>query len=401
MPARTVVYSALGSLLEVFDLDVDTGALTRIQALPFARVIQYAWANAARTRLYILISGAGPMAKVKVPDHYVQVFDILSSGELAPHQPPVRLNNRPLNVSLDRTEEYLLIAYNKPAEVTVHKIAPDGSIGEEIKQPPMDYGVTAHQVRVTPHGNIAVVPACAHDPTGETPGSVTIFTYTDGHLAPLARMTADPERAARWRGVKNGGQGFAARHVDFHPVQPWMYLVVETQSELRLYDYDETGVTLKPRFIASMLEGAPPPRSAQWAAAVHVHPNGRFVYTSNRAWDTELVDGEKVFVGGLNEITAFAIDQRTGEPKLIQHAHTLGLFPRTFGLDASGRVLVAGNQEPATFRDGDRLRRTKPGLVVFRIGDDGRLTVLNTHDHNPQNGETCFWMGVVSLQDRG
>jgi hypothetical protein len=110
----------------------------------------------------------------------------------------------------------------------------------------------------------------------------------------------------------------------------------------------------------------------------------------------EPIGGEDVFVGGVNDIAVFAIDQATGEPTLIQHADTQGIFPRTFGIDASGRMLVAGNQEAMLVRDGDTIRKAVPSLIVFRIGDDGRLTFLRRHDH-PDNGEVCFWVGIVSL----
>jgi 6-phosphogluconolactonase (cycloisomerase 2 family) len=396
MPARTIVYSGLGAVLEAFDLDLETGALRRVQTLSFPAQIQYAWPNRARTILYIAISNAGPTAKIKRPEHFIQALSIGSTGALAPLAPSVPLGNRPLHLSLDSEEAHLLVAYNDPSDVTVHRIAADGSIGEKVPQQALAFGVTVHQVRVTPPGTVAIVPACAHHPRGEPAGSVGIFSYRDGRLAPLARMEADPARAVGWQGVLDGGQGFSARHVDFHPSRPWMYLLVEQQGEIRLYDYDETGVSLEARCIVSTLEGTPPGRSAQYTSAIHVHPSGRFIYVSNRARDTEPVDGADVFVGGVNDIAVFAIDEATGEPRLIQHADTRGLFPRTFGIDASGRMLVAGNQEPGVVRDGEGTRRVLPSLAVFRIGDDGRLTFLGKRDH-PDNGEECFWMGVVSL----
>ena len=250
-----------------------------------------------------------------------------------------------------------------------------------------------HQVRVTPPGTIAVVPACAHHETGAIAGSVGLFAYRGGKLAPLARIEADPARAAPWRGIRYGAHGFAARHVDFHPTRPWMYLCVEAQGEIHLYDYDADRVALAPRFIKSTLDGAPRGRSAQLASAIHVHPNGRYVYVSNRARQTETHNGRQVFAGGVNDIAVFEIDQATGEPSLIQHVDTLGIFPRTFGIDASGTVLVVGNQEPLDIRVGDEIQRVVPSLVVFRIGEDGRLTRLHKHDH-PDNGAVCFWVGV-------
>src|SRR5690606_7238591 len=124
-------------------------------------------------------------------------------------------------LTLDRDERHLLVAYSDPSGVTVHRIAADGAIGEELPQPQLDFGPTAHQVRVAPNGTIVVVPACAHHPEGALAGSLGVFSFTDGRLGPLARIEADPARAAPWRGVRNGAHGLAARHVDFHPSRPW------------------------------------------------------------------------------------------------------------------------------------------------------------------------------------
>jgi 6-phosphogluconolactonase (cycloisomerase 2 family) len=397
MPSRTIVYSSLGHELQVYALDAATGGLDLIQSFRFPAVVMYGWANRARTMFYIASSDSGPMAKVKQPNHFLHVFMIRPSGTLDPLTPPLRLSNRPLHLSLDADESHILLAYNDPPDVTVHRIEPNGAIGAEVEQTRgLAFGTTVHQVRVTPPGTLAIVPACAHHETGAIPGSLGIFSYSDGRLAPLARMEADPRRAAKWLGVRNGAHGFAARHVDFHPTRRWMYLCVETNGEIRLYDYDESSVAPEPRFIRSTLEGTPPGRSAQLASAIHVHPNGRYVYVSNRAWDAEPVGDSNVFVGGVNDIAVFAIDQTTGEPTLIQHIDTRGIFPRTFGIDAAGRMLVAGNQEPGYIRVGDTIERVVPSLVVYRIGDDGRLTLVNKHDH-ADNSAVCFWVGVLSL----
>jgi len=152
--------------MQVHQLDPASGALTPLQSLMMPEVIQYGWPNPARTMLYVATSGSGPMAKVKIPHHFVQPFAILPTGVLKPFQPPVRLGNRPLHLTLDRTEEHLLVAYNDPPDVTVHRITSAGGVGEQVDQPPLDFGVTVHQVRVTPPGTIAVVPACAHHASG-------------------------------------------------------------------------------------------------------------------------------------------------------------------------------------------------------------------------------------------
>ena len=56
---------------------------------------------------------------------------------------------RPLHVTTDHAGRFLFIADNVPSRVTVHRLAADGTIGEEIAQTGKpDFGIYAHQVRV-------------------------------------------------------------------------------------------------------------------------------------------------------------------------------------------------------------------------------------------------------------
>jgi 6-phosphogluconolactonase len=125
----------------------------------------------------------------------------------------------------------------------------------------------------------------------------------------------------------------------------------------------------------------------QAAGTVHVHPNGRFVYQANRA----------SFAGGENAIAVYSINRKTGEPALIQNADTRGLEPRTFALDASGRILVAANQNTGLVRDGERLNTVPASLAVFRVGADGKLDFVRRYDVETDRGRNLFWMGLVSL----
>jgi 6-phosphogluconolactonase len=96
----------------------------------------------------------------------------------------------------------------------------------------------------------------------------------------------------------------------------------------------------------------------------------------------------------------FAIDRATGEPGLIQTIETRGFQPRTFALDAGGRILVAGNQNPLVVRDGNGVRTVPASLSVFRIGADGTLAFVRRYDVDaqPDAGRLLFWMGIAPLE---
>jgi 6-phosphogluconolactonase len=67
---------------------------------------------------------------------------------------------------------------------------------------------------------------------------------------------------------------------------------------------------------------------------VFIHPNGRFLYGSNRGHDS---------------IATFAIDEKTGQLKPLGHTLTDGKTPRGFAIDPTGMWLIAGNQDSDNF----------------------------------------------------
>jgi hypothetical protein len=84
-------------------------------------------------------------------------------------------------------------------------------------------------------------------------------------------------------------------------------------------------------------------------------------------------EGKPVFVGGENTIAVFAINRETGEPTLIQNVETRGIHVRTFALDPSGRILVAGNMMQLAVRDKNGVSIVPASLAVFRVRSDGNL----------------------------
>jgi 6-phosphogluconolactonase (cycloisomerase 2 family) len=262
---------------------------------------------------------------------------------------------------------------------------PDGSIGAPVKQPALDTGVYAHQVRVDPSNKMVILVTRGNGPSGnkpEDPGALKVLSYQDGVLASRASI------------APGGGFGFQPRHLDF--LGPWVFVSLERQNKLQVYKKLEGGaLTSEPLFTKDSVTD--PLRRGQAAGTVHVHPNGRFLYQANRAGATVDFEGQKVFAGGENAIAVYAINQSTGEPTLIQNADTHGSTPRTFALDASGRILVAGNQNAMRVRDGQKVRTVPAGLSVFRVRGDGKLDFSRKYDVATDAARTLWWMGVVSL----
>ena len=107
-------------------------------------------------------------------------------------------------------------------------------------------------------------------------------------------------------------------------------------------------------------------------------------------------EGRKVFNGGENNVAVFAINPKTGEPSLIQTIDGQGIHLRSFGIDPSGRLLVAASIRPLAVREDSTIKTLTAGIMVYRIGDDGRLAFVRKYDVDTGKGQQ-FWSGMVTL----
>ncbi len=391
---RSAFYSGVGTELTHYDVDAGAAMLTRRATVKMPGGIQYAWPHPSRTYLYVSSSTGGPGFSGN--EHHLTAFRVAPSGELTPHGDMVKLRWRPIHTSVDNAGEYVLVAYNFPAGVSVHRIKADGSVGDEVSQPDnLEKGIYFHQIRATPANKSVLVVARGNNPADgkpEDPGSLHVYGFKNGVLSNLRKIQP------------NGGYGYGPRHLDIHPTRPWVYLSVERQSKLIVYRLTPDGdLAPEPLFTKETLADPAHKFPIQGAGPIHIHPNGRFVYLGNRSGVTtenvpgvEDVDGVKVFSGGESNIAVFAINPETGEPTAIQHADIRAAHPRTFGIDASARILVAGSLAPTAVRDGDKVVVIPAGLTVFRLGADGKLDFVRKYDIDVGKFSQ-WWSGMVAL----
>lgn len=156
-------------------------------------------------------------------------------------------------------------------------------------------------------------------------------------------------------GVFHTKPGRAPRHLEFHPFLPYCFVNNETASTVTAYyfnskegkleEVDEQPLvdmdsTIKPELIGDTY-GSP--------ADIHVHPNGKFLYVSQRS---------SYHTGhGKDCIAVFLIDPQNGHLKRTSVTVMEGPCPRGFAIDPDGRFLYVGNQ----YRD---------TITAFRIDED-------------------------------
>lgn len=121
--------------------------------------------------------------------------------------------------------------------------------------------------------------------------------------------------------------GTGPRHLAFGRSGKFVYVVNEMGSSVTVLTYDARHGTLNETQTTSTLPEKWSGNSA--CAEIAVHPSGEFVYASNRGHDS---------------IAVFAVNRKSGELSLVEHAATRGKTPRHFALDPSGDWLLAENQ---------------------------------------------------------
>ena len=384
--ARLVMYAAVGAELITYAVNGADASLNRSSSVTLPFPVQYAWTHPAKRFLYVAWSNG-----MQGDRHGITAFTIdAGTGALTPHGKPIDIRHRPVHLTLDANAKHVLVAYNNPSSLSVHQLKSDGTFGAEVKQPePLDSGIYAHQIRVHPSNRMVVMVTRGNGPApgrAEDPGAVKVFSYADGILR--NRQSIAPNR----------GYGFQPRHLAFHPHQPWMYLNLERQNQLQVYRV-VNGESIDPKalFTKDTLNDQGNSTPAQMTGAIHVHPNGRAVYISNRASGTTQVGEKEIWEGGENSIGVYAIDQNTGEPTRIQNIDSGGMHPRTFTLDDGARLLVAANQSAVTKRQRETDTRVPASLAVFRIAPDGTLSFVRKYDVDTGPGRTLMWVGMVAL----
>ena len=137
--------------------------------------------------------------------------------------------------------------------------------------------------------------------------------------------------------------GSGPRHFAFHPNGKWLFAISELSSTITTFAWDQASGRLT---AGGHVPTRPADVTSGTTAEIAVHPNGRFVYGSNRGHDS---------------IVVFRVDG-AGALTLVQYESTRGQTPRHFAIDPTGRWLIAANQQSGT-------------LAVFSIDQNtGRLS---------------------------
>jgi 6-phosphogluconolactonase len=298
--AATFVYvsNADSKDISVLQLDAAAGDLLLVQTVPAGGQVMPLAVSPDRKVLH---------AAIRSQPYQVASFRIdPASGRLAP------IGTAPLpdsmaHIATDRSGRWLLGASYGGHKMSVSPIGADG-----VVQPAtlvMPTGQNAHAVLVDAANRHVLVSNLGSDAVMQLR-----FDAASGKLTPAA--------TPNYSGRPKAGP----RHLVFHPNGRSVYLLNELDATVDLLAYDaERGQLTPVQSLSSLPSGF---AGKPWAADIHITPDGRFLYTTERTSST---------------LATYAIDGATGRMTLVGHTPT-EKQPRGFNIDPSGRFLVAVGQ---------------------------------------------------------
>ena len=236
----------------------------------------------------------------------------------------------PCYVSTDRTGRFLFVANYTGGSIAMYPILPGGALGAMA-------GFIQHHG----HGPNADRQEGPHAHCVITDPMNRFVLVSDLGLDRIMVYRFDP--AAGKLQTSTAGQGILApgagpRHLAFRPDGRVLYVVNELNSTITAFHYDaETGSLTEMQTVPTLnepaiaLAGSADVEKAapNQPADLHLHPSGRFLYSSNR---------------GFNSISAFTIDAATGRLSPAGVTSCGGDWPRNFTIDPSGQFLIVANQ---------------------------------------------------------
>ncbi|EJL83947.1 3-carboxymuconate cyclase [Polaromonas sp. CF318] len=248
------------------------------------------------------------------------------------------------NIDTDLTGRWLFAASYPGHKITVNGIDKEGKVGAIQQLIP---GIAnAHAVHADSANRFVLATSLGNDNV-----SSWRFDAATGVLSPN-----DPA-------LTTGAAKSGPRHFVWDKAQRFAYLLNELDAQLQVFAWDGARGTLKLLQTRTTLPagfaGKP------WAADLHLTPDGRYLYASERTSST---------------LSAFRVDAATGLLEPIGQTPT-EKTPRGFAIDAQGRYLIAAGQDSHS-------------VSVYAI--DGATGALGAPKRLPV-GKNPNWIEIVEM----
>ena len=239
----------------------------------------------------------------------------------------------PCHIAMAPGGGFLSVTNFASGSVVVFPLDRDGNICEEIQffqhegqsaHPVRQQGPHAHSTVFAPDGRYMLVPDLGLD-------EVVVYD--------CAGDVVERDNLKKYHACPGSGPRFG----EFDQTGKNFYLIHELSSRVLHCRY-ENGELRGCEAVDTLPAGY---QKDNICSDLHLTPDGRFLYASNRGHDS---------------LACFRVKE-DGSLELVGRFHCGGRTPRNFAIDPSGKYLLAGNQD-------------SDNITVFRIGGEGELEMV-------------------------
>ncbi len=309
---KPVYIGSMADGIYLAEFDSDKGTLTKPALAGKYEKAGFIALHPEKPILYSVGLGTKVAAFSIAKDHSLTFINEADSGGAGP-----------CHLVVDLTGQTLAVANYVGGTVSTFRLDPNGKIEElasNIKiqgsgpHPKRQNEPHTHGVYFNKANNLLFVPDLGADET-----LIYKFNNLTSEITP-----SDPS-------ALKSPPGSGPRHMDFSPDEKHAYIINELTNTVTVAEFDpKAGSLTDIQTIPTLPADYKEPSTT---AEIEVHPNGKFVYGSNR---------------GHNSIVVYQRDSKTGKLTFIQHAPCGGQTPRHFAIDPSGKWLLCGHQNSNT-----------------------------------------------------
>jgi 6-phosphogluconolactonase len=242
-----------------------------------------------------------------------------STGRLTRINQQASQGKNPCYITASRSGRWVIVGNYSSGTVSVLPVQKDGGLGPAVQilqhsgsgpNQARQQSAHVHATVFTADNRYLLVPDLGMD-------KVVVYRFNDG-TGQLTEVTQDTA-------IIKPGSG--PRHIVLNRANTVAYLAEELTGNVTVFRFYKGKLTP-----LQTLSAHPPGYSGAISSAdIHLSPDGRFLYCSNR--------------GESNTIAIFKVNAPTGQLTMVGHQSTMGIKPRNFNFDPTGNFLLVANQQ--------------------------------------------------------
>lgn len=229
----------------------------------------------------------------------------------------------PCYINTDQAGHFVVTANYGGGTISVFPLAPDGSIQPVEKLFEYERNGSNKSPQDRSHLHSAFFAPDQHFLFAADLGNDKLYKFISNGKTPFL-TPGNP-------GAYTLEPGSGPRHLTFHPNGKFAYLINELSGKVTAFHYSEGNLELVQYIEADNSEGV----GGKGSADIHITPDGKFLYASNRA--------------RTNNIAIFRINETDGRLTLVGHQAT-DRHPRNFVITPNGKYLLAANMNSSTIQ---------------------------------------------------